>query len=389
MKSLINRRMLLSAVASLIAIGLLPGATLFADDKNEFKERIELTATGVIQGAKGEARVKFEIEDDGEVEQELEVEVSNLSQGSFTLKVDGNAIATFNVDATGSAEVEFKGSAIPKEIDPVINIKLVQVIDSSNRVVLTGNFAGANAPRKPSALARVELQSTGIDADARGSAQIRVRPRGNQEEKEFAVVVFNLAARTSFLIHVDGKLAGAITTNTLGRGEVEFSTDPDHGKGECKLPLPLVADAVTQLKVVEVSDAEGKVLLRGDFSKIEPPIIEDARIKFQLTANAAVDADAEGNVSIRIKRRGLFVEQRIDIKVKNLDPRASYDIFFNGSAQAAGSIVTNSSGEAEIRFTNAPADAEDILLPATIVNVALIQKVEIKKAGQVVLSGNR
>ena len=106
------------------------------------KTTIALNPTGVNPNATGSATITV-----SSGEQSFDVQVGKLATATYTLFVDGNNITTFTTGKGGSAQVRFDTNPhgqvqlLPSVLNPVSNIKLVEIKAASNgEVVLNGSF---------------------------------------------------------------------------------------------------------------------------------------------------------------------------------------------------------------------------------------------------------
>jgi hypothetical protein len=99
------------------------------------------------------------------------------------------------------------------------------------------------------------VTSAGATNDISGTAEIRAR----RERQRFKVSMdARVAEGTTFGVYTDGKLAGTITIDALGNGQLEL--DNDDGR-----TLPAAVNPVCSIKTVEVKDQNGVVVLQGSF----------------------------------------------------------------------------------------------------------------------------
>jgi subtilisin family serine protease len=124
-------------------------------------KEISLISTGVEPTARGEAEVSVTAS-----EQEFEVEVEQLlPRAAYKIAVDGNIIVDGANPADphrlkavtsnfGSFKIEFSTSPgsnhvpLPASLNPVTTIRLVEVRDSQNRVVLANSFGSSQESSK-------------------------------------------------------------------------------------------------------------------------------------------------------------------------------------------------------------------------------------------------
>ena len=105
------------------------------------KTTITLNSTSASPNATGSATMSV-----SSSEQSFEVQVGKLPTATYTLVVDGNSITTFTTGNGGGAQVRFSTNPhgqelpLPSVLNPVSNIRLVEIKASSGAVVLTGSF---------------------------------------------------------------------------------------------------------------------------------------------------------------------------------------------------------------------------------------------------------
>jgi hypothetical protein len=121
---------------------------------------------------------------------------------------------------------------------------------------------------------------------------------------------------------------------------------------EIKQTLPPFLDNLAAVKLVEIRDVDGRVILGGNFASKEEKNgeVEGAA---SLVASS-VDPDAAGEAEIEISnRKNSSGEKELEIEVRNLSANTSYTLFIDG--QQAASFKTNQRGAAKLEMTNAPS----------------------------------
>ena len=361
-----------------------------------------LASTGVEPSAQGKAEISII-----GAEQEFEVEVSGLTaRASYKVIVDGRVVIDGNSDARavtsnfGSFKVEFSTTPssndlpLPAELDPVSNIRHVEIRNRDDLIVLQNDFGTGAGGTGQFVEKKANLASTGVLPDANGEARVEVEP----EREELRVKADNLTPGAVYSIWVDGNNIGAATAqSTSSKGgylEVEFSSD---GTGD--QPLPQAVRPVTSIQHVELRDQTGQVVLQGDFQAGGGNIGggddnggeddngggddnggDEIRKEVDMVPTG-VDPNAEGRV--RARTRG--TRDDLDIDAKKLDPIAPYMIFVDG--HFLGTFTTDSTGEMELDWSS--VDAGDMPLPPEIRPVINIRRVEIRdQSGTVVLSAD-
>jgi hypothetical protein len=225
---------------------------------------------------------------------------------------------------------------------------------------------------------RVTLTPSGSDTDASGFAMIMFNPNKKKSDQTFQVKVEKVAGSSSFTIVVDGNMIDTFTTTPGGTFEAIYETDP---KGSHKL-LPEILKPVTNIKIVEILDKDGKSVLKGDFTAANGGGGgNDFEKEFKLNPTSA--DHAKGKAKAEQDTEGTTTSSKLEIEVENLNPSASYKVFANGTE--LGAFTTDAAGKAKVTFSSAPQTGE-LPLP-TGFDVKTITLIEIKDStGAVVLT---
>lgn len=235
------------------------------------RSEIALLPTAVEPAAAGEAEVEVV-----GTEQKFEIEAEQLQpRTAYKIVVDGNVIVDGTnasdpnrVRATtsnfGTFKIEFKTTPsssdlpLPAVLNPVTNIKKVEVRDVQDRVVLTNTFVatpGAGQPGGQSVEKEATLNPTGVIPQANGKARAEVE----SEREKLRVEADQLASGGSYSIFADSVNLGSVTAQS-GYLKVEFTSDGSSG-----LLLPTALRPVTNIQTIELRDAAGHAVLRGSF----------------------------------------------------------------------------------------------------------------------------
>ncbi|MEK6320136.1 MAG: hypothetical protein AABN33_00490 [Acidobacteriota bacterium] len=151
---------------------------------------------------------------------------------------------------------------LPPAIDPVTKIRHVELRDSLDRIVLQGNFSVDNSSPVAGFLEKeTRLVSTGVLAQAAGSASVRIEalPEGTRRE-QLSLAAEGLMSESTYHLIVDGtNLGGTIVRSGFLR--VRLTSDGSRGQ-----LLPPSLRPVTNIRHLELQEASGRVVLRGDFA---------------------------------------------------------------------------------------------------------------------------
>ncbi|HEU4597293.1 MAG TPA: hypothetical protein VFS10_19335 [Pyrinomonadaceae bacterium] len=121
---------------------------------------------------------------------------------------------------------------------------------------------------------------------------------------------------------------------------------------EIKQPLPASLDDLAAVKLVEVKDAAGQVVLGGSFT-MSTKKNGDIEGEAMLAASGA-GANATGKAEVEVSTRGGRVEKELEVEVRRLAPGASFNVLIDGNQVAV--ITTNQRGAAELEMSNRPSD---------------------------------
>lgn len=203
--------------------------------------------------------------------QEFTVEAHVLSvRTTYKLIVDGNALGSDLAASLGSLSFAFigepGGAALPPGISPVTRIRHVELRDSLDRVVLEGSFNADNSNPVAGFFEReTRLVSTGLLGQAAGSASVRIEalPAGGRRE-QLRLSAEGLVSESRYRLIVDGTSVG----DTIVRsGFLRVTLTSDGLIGQL---LPPSLRPVTSIRHLEVQDASGRAVLRGDFAVSQP-----------------------------------------------------------------------------------------------------------------------
>ena len=110
----------------------------------------------------------------------------------------------------------------------------------------------------------------------------------------------------------------------------------------------------TNASVAEVRDAQGQVMLRGQFTVVEE---EDDDIERKaVLEQTGIDADAAGEAEVEFAKAAPTV-QEVEFSARNLQPGATFTFVIDGHdvATATADRRGNAGVELEVRLPGAPA----------------------------------
>ncbi len=240
----------------------------------------------------------------------------------------------------------FKGKLGKGRIDP---LRALQSLDP-----LTGNGSEMN------------LIPTGIEPTATGKAEVFI----SSSEQEFEIEAQGLQPNTAYRLVVDGNLIdtkGEAVASNYGSFKIEFETSPS---GNDHILLPTTLNPVTKIKLVEVRDAQDRIVLANTFGTGGVSIEKEAR----LTSNG--EAKGKARAEIEPEREKLRVEG------DKLQSGAVCEIVADGIS--LGTAVAQG-GYFRVEYTS--DGSSGLVLPQSLRPVTKIQQIEVRVAGQVVLQG--
>ena len=235
--------------------------------KQADKLLIKLQSTGHMPGAKGKA--VFEIEDEGGpgAEQELEVEIEDVGDGSFDVCLDGALVGSI---LTSGGEGELKLSSEPESGEELLSVPVrgaLLEVKAAGMVVLTSQFPvsvpdaiGKYKPEKtkffpgtsdPKRLTR-NLRNALVDLDTLGTVDWKQKDAGVK-----LTVKFTDLPDGDYGLWLDGVEVAEIEVQN-GKGKAKFFEWLDAPTGSA---APLDFDVLGGL--LEVRDDDGAVQLRA------------------------------------------------------------------------------------------------------------------------------
>ena len=352
-------------------------------------EEMALLATGIEPAATGKAEVSVEA-----AEQEFEIEVEQLQpRTAYKLVVDGNIIVDGSsggdvnrLKATttnfGTFKIEFSTTSrsnhllLPAALTPVTAIKLVEVRDSQNRVVLANTFGAPNTGGG-SVEKEAKLTSTG---QAKGSARAEIEP----EREKLRVEGEHLQSGVAYQIVADTVSLGTVVAQS-GYFRVEFTSDNSSGG-----LLPAALRPVTKIQSLEVRDPSNQIVLQGMFQAGGDDFGggggDDGGgggggggdIQKEATLNSTgVDSDARGKFKIRASSS----RETLEIEGDKLGSNAPYLLIIDGFS--LGTPTTDENGSFKLTMSS-----ENNTLPSQVRPVLNIQRIDLfDSQGRLVLTG--
>jgi hypothetical protein len=203
--------------------------------------------------------------------QEFTVEASGLTpRALYTLSVDGVQLAV-DVAATNLGSILFRfsnapGQPLPGPINPVTKARLIE-IRLGGAVVLSGNFSSDTAPIA-GAIEREAQLITAVSARSNGSAYIKVEALDTGGRREtLRLKAEHLAPDTLYRFLLDGVPIGGFVGANSGFLGLLFTSDGSTGQ-----LLPGQFRPVTDIRVIELQDSRGQIVVRGTFLAAAQPL---------------------------------------------------------------------------------------------------------------------
>ncbi|MFY9607752.1 MAG: S8 family serine peptidase [Blastocatellia bacterium] len=347
---------------------------------------IALLPTGIEPTALGEAEVSI-----AAAEQEFEIEVEQLQpRAAYKIVVNGNVIidGASAADANrlkattsnfGTFKIEFSTTpssnhlTLPAPLNPVTVIRLVEVRDSQNRVVLANTFGTPQPGGGGGGDVEKEAKLTS-SGDAKGRARAEIEA----EREELRVEGEYLQSGVAYLIVADGVSLGTVVAQS-GYFRVEFTSDNSSGR-----LLPPSLRPVTKIQHIEVRDPSGQIVLEGTFQAGGDDFGGGGgeggggEVQKDADLNATgVDSDARG----KVKTRASSSRETLEIEGDKLNSNAQYLVVIDGFS--FGALTTEDNGSFKLSLSS-----ENGTLPSQVRPVSNIQRVDVfDSQGRLVLTG--
>jgi hypothetical protein len=354
-------------------------------NRDKFESDGLLITTGTDPDAKGTFEIDIDRQSGTIQTQEFRIKVENLAPNTtYKIFANNTDIATFTTNGDGRAEIRFssqpKGTEllIPPSFSPLTNITLIQIRDAAGTTtLLSGDPAAVLTTVKFES--DVVLTGTSIDADARGTAEIDVRREAGALVQELIVKGTNLAPSSVFKIFAGGVEVATITTSSSGSFDITLRTQPS--SGQQMLPAGVNLLNVT---LIEVKNSTSQTVLATSTTPANCGK-DDVEKEINFT-NTGIDTNASGEAEIEVeKENGTIDEQKLKVKVENLDAATTFRIFVDNVEIAT--FTTSNDGKAEVVFSSKPKGSERTL-PSAINPLTNVKVVDIRTmSGQILLTG--
>lgn len=232
---------------------------------NENYARTEMLAAALPE-AKGFAAIIF-----SDLRQVFRLEAYNLSvRTTYKLFIDGKDIslesphAQQSVSPLGSIRFEFSTepgkTPLPPSLNAVANIHHIEVRNTSGQIVILQGDLKANTPG--SIVRALEKEARLVTTNAAEKNGGRANVKITDAEQTLRIEADGLTPGAAFGIFVDGVFLGARLADS-GYLRAQFS---DRSTGGQLLPINLLP--LTNIRIVELRNARGEAILRGQFSAV-------------------------------------------------------------------------------------------------------------------------
>ncbi|MEW6125982.1 MAG: S8 family serine peptidase [Acidobacteriota bacterium] len=231
---------------------------------NENYAQTDLSAVALPE-AKGRASIIF-----SDARQIFRLEAYNLSvRTSYKLFIDGKDLtlespqAERSVTPLGTIRYEFSTEpgkvALPASLNPVSNIHHIEVRDASGGILILQGDLKTEAPEIVRALEKeARLLSPATVAKVGGRANVKIL----NADQILRIEADALTSDTAYAIFVDGVFLGTRFADS-GFIRAQFSNNPSFGQLLPPALLPL-----TNVRLIELRNLRGEVILRGQFSAV-------------------------------------------------------------------------------------------------------------------------
>ncbi|MEK6300692.1 MAG: S8 family serine peptidase [Acidobacteriota bacterium] len=184
----------------------------------------------------------------------------------YALVVDGNVVASDASASLGSLRLVFSTEAgrlpLAGPLNPVTKIRHVELRDAHGRVVLEGRFAeDVTSPPAGFVERDTRLAAPVPFSTAAGHSTVRIEAvNANARREHLSIEAEGLIPGAQYRFVVDGVSIGTAVARS---GFVRVHLTSDGSSGQL---LPPILRPVINIKRVEVLDANGLLVLQGDFA---------------------------------------------------------------------------------------------------------------------------
>jgi hypothetical protein len=114
-------------------------------------------------------------------------------------------------------------------------------------------------------------------------------------------------------------------------------------------PLPPALNRLSEVKLVEIKDEAGKVVLSGAFATTSDTKTEIERIATLAVADGATGATGKAEIEM-VKNGDAFSKQELEVSLAGLAKAANFKLFVDDAEVTA--FKTNKSGKAAMKFSD-------------------------------------
>ncbi|TWT94550.1 dockerin type I domain-containing protein [Stieleria varia] len=324
-------------------------------------------------------KVEFEIEDSG---LKVEVKVQNAAPNeTFEVRVDDVRLGEITTDGRGRGKLELgAGQDLPlpsvmPQIRSGMTTELVRASDSSSSTSSSSTSSSSsdssssgNSSSSSSSSSDSSSSSTGAStSDTRelkarliGDASIDAESKFESSPTgvEFSAELRNAPANTTFDVQVDGEIVGALTTDSRGRGRLQFEQNDDSKPFPANFPN---VDVGTQVRIGDTlsgvfrldgassstgggssSSDDSSDSSSGDDTGSNGGVTAGAvlELKSQLRGMSGVDAEA--------KYESTMSSVEFKVELEDAPANAEYSVTVDGVT--VGTLRTDSRGRGRLQF---------------------------------------
>lgn len=197
----------------------------------------------------------------GDMEVELEIQLSGATPGVHDVSVGGAVIGQVAVNASGFGAIQFSNQpddfdevALPANLPAIANGTSISIGSIASGVFGTLATSTGTGTSSNSGSSGQEIELEGFlsgPTAARGEVEFESEFEHGRLEREFEVEVVNAAANAILDVSVNGVVVAQITTNAFGRGKLKLSSQPDDSDEQ------LLTASFTDLVVGDVIEIGG------------------------------------------------------------------------------------------------------------------------------------
>ncbi|MEZ6136395.1 MAG: dockerin type I domain-containing protein [Pirellulaceae bacterium] len=222
-----------------------------------------------------------------------------------------------------------------------------------------------------------------------GGARAQVELETEGSETELSIKLKSAEANQTYSVTLNDIALGELTTDSKGRGRIKLSRGDDN---RSHLPLPDALTALTpamELTIGQIvngrignaftSSSTGGSSASGNNSSDDNATGDDSTsnsggsssgsqqtfAQVELLANFS---DSQLKAEYEVDERRGALERKFEVEIEDAERNKSYAVFVDG--QQVATLVTDSRGDAKLKYSTSPRDARETMMPSDFPAIA-------------------